>query len=95
MTSELDGTPERDGQAELGFETDRLHRSCRRLVWLNPLLRYDGFEAKAAGIRTMLPNVDEFRTIHNLKAMADLVEALDNSRPVNADPMRWLKDHAA
>src|SRR3712207_7154793 len=44
---------------------DRLHRSCRHLVWLNPLLRFEGFEAKAKGIRAMLPHVDEFRPIHN------------------------------
>ena len=48
---------------------DRLHRSCRRLIWLNPLLRFDGFEAKAQGIKTMLPHVDEFRPIHNLSSI--------------------------
>ncbi|MFD2181202.1 vWA domain-containing protein [Rhodoplanes azumiensis] len=67
---------ERDTDARLAFEIDRLHRSCRRLVWLNPLLRFDGFEAKARGIRTMLPHVDEFRPIHNLDSMAALVQAL-------------------
>ncbi|MGA2945218.1 MAG: VWA domain-containing protein, partial [Xanthobacteraceae bacterium] len=55
---------ERDADDSLQFEIDRLHRSCRRLVWLNPLLRFEGFEARARGIRTMLPNVDEFRPIH-------------------------------
>ena len=35
--------------AALGFETERLAKSCRQLVWLNPLLRFEGFEAKAAG----------------------------------------------
>ena len=58
---------ERDGDETLAFEIDRLHRSCRRLIWLNPLLRFDRFEAKARGIRTMLPHVDEFRAIHNLE----------------------------
>ena len=58
------------------FEIDRLHRSCRRLIWLNPLLRFSGFEAKAKGIRTMLPHVDELRPIHNLESMAELVRAL-------------------
>lgn len=86
---------ERDGREELAFEMDRLHRSSRRLIWLNPLLRYDGFEAKAAGIVAMLPHVDEFRTIHNLNAMADLVHALDARRPGGADPMRWLRGEAA
>ena len=70
---------------------DRLHRSCRRLIWLNPLLRFDGFEARAAGIKSMLPHVDEFRTIHNLKSMADLVKALDRKADAAADPRAWLK----
>ncbi len=58
---------ERDTDDTLAFEIDRLHRSCRRLVWLNPLLRFEGFEARARGIKTMLPNVDEFRPIHSLE----------------------------
>jgi uncharacterized protein with von Willebrand factor type A (vWA) domain len=83
---------ERDGGGDLAREADRLHRSCRRLVWLNPLLRYDGFEAKAAGIRTLLPHVDEFRTIHNIAAVADLVTALDARRTDRShDPRLWLK----
>src|SRR5437016_1791863 len=67
---------ERDPDERLGFEIDRLHRSCRRLVWLNPLLRFSGFEAKARGIKVMLPHVDELRPIHNLESMADLCRAL-------------------
>jgi uncharacterized protein with von Willebrand factor type A (vWA) domain len=67
---------ERDGSERLAFEIDRLHRSCRRLIWLNPLLRFSGFEAKAKGIRAMLPHVDEMRPIHNLEAIGDLVRAL-------------------
>ena len=63
---------ERDPDDRLAFEIDRLHRSCRRLIWLNPLLRFSGFEAKASGIRTMLPHVDELRPIHNLDSMAEL-----------------------
>ena len=61
---------ERDGGERLEFEIDRLHRSCRRLIWLNPLLRFEGFEPKAKGIRSMLPHVDELRPIHNLESMA-------------------------
>lgn len=83
---------ERDGTADLAREADRLHRSCRRLVWLNPLLRFDGFEARAQGIRALLPHVDEFRTIHNVAAVADLVAALDARRPDRShDPRLWLK----
>src|SRR5258708_37714965 len=69
----------------LAFEIDRLHRSCRRLVCLNPLLRFEGFEAKAKGVQTMLPYVDEFRPIHNLDSMAELCRALsaDSARAGN------------
>jgi uncharacterized protein len=82
---------ERDGDETLAFEIDRLHRSCRRLIWLNPLLRFDRFEAKAKGIRTMLPHVDEFRAIHNLDSMAELVRALSQGPGRAADPKAWLK----
>ena len=68
---------------------DRLHRSCRRLVWLNPLLRFEGFAAKARGIRAMLPHVDEFRPIHSLESMDELCRALAEGGGT-ADPRRWL-----
>lgn len=80
---------ERDPGGSLAFETDRLRRSCRRLVWLNPLLRFEAFEAKAAGIQAMLPQVDEFRPIHNLNAMSELAAALEARRPA-VDPRTWL-----
>ena len=67
---------ERDPDDRLEFEIDRLHRSSRRLIWLNPLLRFEGFEAKARGVRTILPYVDEFRPIHNLDSIAELCRAL-------------------
>ena len=82
---------ERDDTAELKAEIDRLHRSCSKLVWLNPLLRFDGFEAKASGIRAILPHVDEFRPIHNLKSMETLVQALSKDSAASADPRLWLK----
>ena len=81
---------ERDTDEDLEAEMDRLHRSCRRLIWLNPLLRYGGFEAKARGIRAMLPHVDEFRPIHSLEAVADLCEALSDKGAAATDPRRWL-----
>jgi len=81
---------------ELTHEMDRLHRSCRRLIWLNPLLRYEGFAAKAQGIRGLLPHVDEFRTLHSLDSIADLCAALDAGQTRDADPLRWLdgREHA-
>jgi uncharacterized protein len=82
---------ERDGGERLEFEIDRLHRSCRRLIWLNPLLRFEGFEPKAKGIRSMLPHVDELRPIHNLESMAQLVRALSVDGARGGDPKEWLK----
>ena len=75
MTDGLD----RDPGTDLGRAMDRLHRSARRLIWLNPLLRWDGFQPRSAGIRAMLPHVDEFRTIHSLESIEALVDLL--SRP--------------
>ena len=72
---------EREADDRLAFEMDRLHRSCRRLIWLNPLLRYSGFEAKAQGIKMMLPHVDEFRPVHNLSSIEGLITALSSPLP--------------
>jgi uncharacterized protein len=82
---------ERDADDTLGFEIDRLHRSCRRLIWLNPLLRFEGFEARARGIRTMLPHVDEFRAIHNLESMTALVATLQRGGDPAGDPKAWMQ----
>ncbi len=82
---------ERHLDGELSFEMDRLHRSCRQLIWLNPLLRFEQFEARASGIRAMLPHVDSFRPIHNLAAMADLCAALSPETSRASDPRSWLK----
>ncbi len=81
---------ERDDVAGLSEEMERLHKSCRRLVWLNPLLRFEGFEARARGVRAMLPHVDEFRPVHNLEALADLCAALGATGSAETDPRRWL-----
>src|SRR6201988_3505943 len=81
---------ERDPDDRLGFEIDRLHRSCRRLIWLNPLLRFSGFEARAKGIRTIVPHVDELRPIPNLDSMAELGRALSGGGERSGDPKAWL-----
>ena len=64
-----------EANADLGPEMERLAKSCRRLIWLNPLLRYAGFEARPAGIRAMLPYVDEFLPVHNLESLKQLAGA--------------------
>ena len=85
---------ERDPDDRLAFEIDRLHRSCRRLIWLNPLLRFSGFEAKAKGIRAMVPHVDQLRPIHNLDSMAELVRALSADGGPSGNPKAWLEQAA-
>lgn len=82
---------ERDDIALLEKEMERLHKSCRRLIWLNPLLRFDGFEARARGVRAMLPHVDEFRAVHTLEALSDLCRVLSGEKTARDDPRRWLK----
>ena len=67
---------DRDEGDGLTLEMERLHMSCRRLIWLNPLLRYDGFEPKSIGIKAMLPHVDIFQTVHNLNNLNDLTRVL-------------------
>jgi uncharacterized protein with von Willebrand factor type A (vWA) domain len=84
---------ERDSAEDLGPAMDRLHRSCRKLIWLNPLLRFDGFAAKARGVRVMLPHVDEFRSVHNLASIAELCRAIsgeDGQKGKRFDPRMWL-----
>ncbi|MEE4237854.1 MAG: VWA domain-containing protein [Anderseniella sp.] len=90
MTDGLD----RDDVEVLEAEMARLARSAKRVVWLNPLLRYDGFEARAAGIKAMMPYVDEFRPCHSLNTLAELAEVLSGSRAQAHDPRRWI-DRAA
>jgi len=60
----------------VGPGAERLRKSCRRLIWLNPLLRYERFEPKAAGMRALLPHVHELRPVHNLESLEDLCTAL-------------------
>ena len=67
---------DREAGEGLDDEMDRLAKSCRYLVWLNPLLRYDKFEARPAGVRAMLPHVDLFLPVHNLKSLVDLAQTL-------------------
>lgn len=63
----------------LAAEMERLKLACRRLIWLNPLLRYQQFEAKPAGIRAMLPHVDLFLPVHNLASLAQLGKVLSEA----------------
>ncbi len=72
---------EREDVTLLQGQMHRLRLSCRQLIWLNPLLRFDRFEPLAAGIRTMLPHVDSFAACHNLASLSELAEALSGAGP--------------
>lgn len=72
MTDGLD----RDEHGDLARTARQLRRMAHQIVWLNPLLRFDGFEPRAAGVRALLPNVDRFLPVHNLASLADLGRAL-------------------
>ncbi len=71
---------DREDTTLLTKAADRLGRSCRNLIWLNPLLRYDGFEPRAAGVRALLPHVDTFVPVHNLNSIADLAKSLGGGK---------------
>ena len=71
---------DRDIGAGLGAEMERLHKSCRKLVWLNPLLRYDGFQPRPSGVRAMLPHVDAFLPVHNIESLVDLARELEQGK---------------
>jgi uncharacterized protein with von Willebrand factor type A (vWA) domain len=71
---------DRDVGEGLGTEMERLHKSCRKLVWLNPLLRYDGFQPRPSGVRAMLPHVDAFMPVHNIESLVDLARELEHGK---------------
>jgi uncharacterized protein with von Willebrand factor type A (vWA) domain len=82
---------DREAGKGLGAEMERLHKSCRRLIWLNPLLRYDGFAPKSMGVRALLPHVDEFRPVHSLDSLEDLAKLLGEPAGIRRRGMGdWL-----
>jgi uncharacterized protein len=82
---------DREAGEGLGEEMERLAKSCRSLIWLNPLLRYEKFEARPAGVRAMLPHVDLFLPVHNLKSLVDLARTLSKSsgKPMTKEISAW------
>ena len=80
---------DREAGEGLGEEMERLSKACRFLVWLNPLLRYDKFEAKPAGVRVMLPHVDLFLPVHNLKSLVDLAHTLGRPLARKTENSAW------
>lgn len=80
---------DRDEQGALAAAAAQLRRLAHEIVWLNPLLRYDGFEPKAAGVRALLPHVDRFLPVHNLASLADLGRALRTGPSSSGTMSRW------
>ncbi len=72
---------DRDAGDGLEREMERLHKSCRRLIWLNPLLRFDAYAPLAMGAKAMIRHVDELRTVHNLESLQQLADALSAAAP--------------
>jgi hypothetical protein len=70
---------DRDDTGALARQMERLHLSSRRLIWVNPLLRWDGFAPRATGIRAMLPHVDCFRAGHSIGTLAALGQAISDA----------------
>lgn len=87
---------DRDDAGALRHEMRRLHLSCRRLIWLNPLLRWDGFAPRATGIKAMLPHVDAFRAGHSVNSLSALGQAISDpgDQGEKARLMRMLGDIA-
>src|SRR5579875_1362305 len=86
---------DRDAGEGLAEEMERLHKSCRRLIWLNPLLRYEKFEPRSLGMKAILPHVDDFRTVHNLESLTQLADALGNAGARREEGVsRWLGGEA-
>jgi uncharacterized protein with von Willebrand factor type A (vWA) domain len=71
---------DRDSGHDLNEQMERLHKSCHQLIWLNPLLRFEDFEPRAAGVRLMLPHVDAFLPAHNIESLTDLARSLQPAR---------------
>lgn len=67
---------DRDDIDVLAASAERLGKSCRQLIWLNPLLRYEGFAPRAAGIQALLPHATKFVPAHNLQSIKSLATAL-------------------
>ncbi len=86
---------DRDEGGALSAAMQRLHLSCRRLIWLNPLLRWEGFAPRASGIRAMLPHVDSFRAGHSIDSLAALGRVISDGHDAGekARLMRLLGDN--
>ena len=83
---------DRDNADGLARAVERLHKSCRQLIWLNPLLRYGGYQPKSMGAKAIMPHVDAFRAVHSLESLEDLAQALAKPAATRQEGLsRWLE----
>ena len=65
---------------ELSKEAERLQLSCRDLIWINPLLRWHGFQPLAQGARALFPHVNRLVAGHSVKSLEDLACVLAGAK---------------
>ena len=83
---------DREGAEGVSCEMERLNKSCKKLIWLNPLLRFDRYEPRSGGARAMMAHVDDFRPVHNLVSIAQLGQALGRDHLGSRTEMaQWRK----
>ena len=82
---------DRDAGRGLEKEMDRLQRSCRELIWLNPLLRFEGYAPLASGAKAMIRHVDAFHSVHNLESLDQLAHIMSRPRPTRGAMRRWVQ----
>jgi uncharacterized protein with von Willebrand factor type A (vWA) domain len=85
---------DRDAGEDLSAQIERLHKSCHELIWLNPLLRFEDFQPRAAGVRLMLPHVDAFLPAHDIQSLTDLARSL-RYHPADAQRALLSRTHTA
>ncbi len=56
----------------LGREMAALAKRCRRIVWLNPMMSWEGYAPEAAGIKAALPHIDLYAPANTLKSLTEL-----------------------
>lgn len=70
------GDDDATGCRRLAFEAERLRLCCGELIWLNPLLRFEAFQPRAAGVQALLPQVSRHVPVHDLESVRRLVNSL-------------------
>ena len=82
---------DREAGVGLAAEMERLHKSCRRLIWLNPLLRFDAYAPITTGAKAMIRHVDDFRPAYSLSSLRQLTEVLSAHGPRRAEGLsEWV-----